>query len=129
MSDTISSKRVAEILRLAFTILKENGGSMEQHAVVDELKRRLTFTPYEQSSSNGKGPRWLFRMSMRSVEAVKADWLIKDGAGSKSSWRLTLEGKEAMERPLEDFSRMMKALYRRWEAQNKLARSTQRASE
>jgi restriction system protein len=112
-SKALAAKTVFE----AFSILKEEGGSLPGKEVIDRMRQRIQFTDWEKEIYEKTGyVRWESILHFFTVDASKAGYMRK----SKGVWYLTPEGEEALKKykPVE-LLESATAAYRKWDAERK----------
>ncbi len=89
-----TKKLGAKVLYEAFSILKKAGGQLPGREVVNQIEKKLTFTPWETARYEKTGYiRWQSILHFFTIDAIKAGFLRKQ----KGIWILTTEGEEAMQ--------------------------------
>ena len=82
----------ALLVRMTLEVLRDAGGPLQPREAVDEIERRVQFTPYElERSANGQ-PRWRVHLGWYSGDAVTVGWMTKRGG-----WAIIEAGIEALE--------------------------------
>jgi 5-methylcytosine-specific restriction protein B len=77
---------------MTLEVLRDAGGPLQPREAVDEIERRVQFTPYElERSANGQ-PRWRVHLGWYSGDAVTVGWMTKRGG-----WAIIEAGIEALE--------------------------------
>ncbi len=95
----------------ALHAIQENGGSMSSKQVVDVVAKRLSFSDWEKEVNASNHPRWYIIMTFKSVDYVKAGYLIK----KKGVWYITPEGENALKTQTpEQMARNTTDLYKKW---------------
>jgi restriction system protein len=92
---TISpTKQVAaKVIYEAFKILKEAGGELPGREVVEQIEKRVTFTPWELERYQKTGYiRWQSILHFYTIDCIKAGFLRKQSG----IWILTGEGEKAL---------------------------------
>src|SRR6266702_512984 len=105
-----------KVIYQAFKILKKDGGQLPGREVVNQIEKKLTFTPWETARYEKTGYiRWQSILHFYTIDAIKAGFLRKQ----KGIWILTAEGEEAMQ--LGQIGLLEKAndAYKVWKEKNK----------
>lgn len=113
----VTRKRTGELLRVVFQILLEHPDGIQAGVVLQEMKSRVTLTPYESGEyESGGGQRVDKIVRFGTVDCVKAGWLTKN----KGIWQITPEGKQAFNTLVdpEAFAKRALQLYNEWRAAN-----------
>lgn len=113
MNKGISRSRIlgAKTMYAALLALKDNNGSLPVSIVMQEVKKRVNFDPWELEIYEATGAiRWQSIMSFFSIDYVKAGFIVK----KKGIWYLTPEAEDLLK--LGDIQLMEKATeaYRKW---------------
>lgn len=110
----ITRERAGQIVRAAFGVLLNHPDGLQVRHLIEEVKRVLPLTEYEQGSyQNSPGvPRFDKIIRFTTIQSVKAGWLVK----SKGVWTLTDAGRDAYVAFPEpgDFMRESYRLYAAW---------------
>ncbi len=110
-----SFQTAAKSMSAALTILKEKGGSMPSHQLMDEVGKRVKFTPWELELTSRGGIRWQNVYHFSSVDYVKAGYLVK----KNSIWYITQEGEVAITKyNPEELHLIAQKAYRQWRNEN-----------
>ncbi len=99
-----------ERIKLALTILKENGGEMHHRELIDAMGDNLRLSEDELSTYDGGGVKWKVQLRYSSIGWAKAGFIRK----RKGIWYLTPEGEEISSRPAEEIRKTVKERYREW---------------
>ncbi len=112
----ITRKRVGELLRKVFEVLKEHPDGLPAKEVLERVEKSLTLTDFEKSNYPSRPNVRRFEKIVRfsTIPTVKAGWLLK----SKGQWTVTEEGKQAYTQfqDPERFAREARRLYQEWAA-------------
>lgn len=110
----ITGRRVGEVLRKLFEILRMHPDGMRAKDALSELAAAVTMTEYERGNYDSGGRRFEKIVRFATVDCAKAGWLSKN----KGIWSLTEAGSSAYDqlRDPETFYRRAQALYKEWRA-------------
>jgi restriction system protein len=110
----VTKKRVGEILRELFNILKGHPEGMRAKEALNALANSVTMTEYERGNYESGGRRFEKIVRFATVDCAKAGWLTKN----KGIWTLTEAGIIAYRdfRDPEAFYRRAQQLYKAWRA-------------
>jgi restriction system protein len=110
----ITRRRVGELQRGVFKILRECPDGLPAKDVLERLEKIVPPTDFEKSDYPNRPGVRRFEKIVRfaTIAPVKAGWLVK----SKGRWTLTEEGKRAYDRfqDPEEFMGESGRLYRQW---------------
>lgn len=112
----ITRRRVGELVRGVFRILKNESEAIPAKDVLQRLEALVPPTPFEASfypdRPNVRRYEKIVRFS--TIAAVKAGWLLKN----KGAWSLTEAGRDAYAKfsDPEEFGREARRLYTKWKA-------------
>jgi 5-methylcytosine-specific restriction enzyme B len=90
----VADQRVqrALLVRTTLEVLRDAGGPVLPREAVDEIERRVQFTPYELERSPDGQSRWRVHLGWYTGEAATVGWMTKRGG-----WAITEAGIEALE--------------------------------
>ena len=80
------------LVRTTLEVLRDAGGPLQPRGAVDEIERRVQFTPYELEHLADGQPRWRVHLGWYSGDAATVGWMTKRGG-----WAITEAGIEALE--------------------------------
>ncbi|MEM6501764.1 MAG: restriction endonuclease [Cyanobacteria bacterium P01_C01_bin.89] len=105
-------KRIGELLRVVFQILKESEDPIQASQVINRVIERVEVTNYETGSYPSGGRRIDKMIRFATVDCVKAGWILKE----KGKWSLTDIGQTAYEKYTDPFTFYSEAvrLYQAW---------------
>lgn len=110
----ITRERAGEIVRAAFAVLLDHPDGLQVRLLIEEVKKTLPLTPYEQGSYDNSPGMLRFDKIIRftTIQSVKAGWLVK----AKGVWTLTDDGRAAFKQFTDpgDFMRESYRLYAAW---------------
>lgn len=107
----ITKERLGEWFKTAISIIDENGGQLSSKDLVDEMRRRLTFTDYENAILEKTGNiRWTSAFHFWSIDFTKGGYIRK----SKGTWYLTDSGKELLDLSPVKIIETANAAYKKW---------------
>lgn len=110
----ITHKRVGELLRTVFEILREHPDGLQAKEVLAKVPEKVTLDEYELGNfpSQPLAKRYEQIIRFATIDAVKAGWLTK----VKGTWALTDTGIQAFEdiRDPAEFARQLNRIYRAW---------------
>lgn len=118
---TDALRRRGEILRGVFQVLTDNPRGVRAAQVIEEVRRKVPPTPWEDSFFPGTSQkRYDKRLRFHTITTVKAGWLVKDGG----TWSLTDAGRDAYERLADpaEFAASSDRAYRKWDKANQLTK-------
>jgi len=110
----VTVKRVGELLRKLFEILKAQPEGVQAKEALRRLAESVQLTEYEQGTYESGGRRFEKIVRFATVDCAKAGWLSKN----KGIWTLTDAGLAAYDKyPEPDaFYRRAQQLYKEWRA-------------
>ena len=82
----------ALLVRTTLELLRDAGGPLQPREAIDEIERRVQFTPYELERSADGQPRWRVHLGWYTGDAATVGWMTKRGG-----WAITEAGIEALE--------------------------------
>jgi 5-methylcytosine-specific restriction protein B len=82
----------ALLVRTALEVLRDADGPLEPGEAVEQVERRVQFTPYELESSARGQPRWRVPFSYYTAAATTVGWMTKRGG-----WAITEAGIDALD--------------------------------
>ena len=82
----------ALLVRTTLEVLRDAGGPLLPREAVDEIERRVQFTPYELERSPDGQSRWRVHLGWYTGDAATVGWMTKRGG-----WAITEAGIEALE--------------------------------
>jgi len=111
MAET-TRRRLGELLRKLFDILKQSQEGMSAAAALERLASSIQLTEYESGNYGSGGRRFEKIVRFATVDCVKAGWLVKN----KGTWMVTEAGLEAHRRftDPEAFHKEAARLYYIW---------------
>lgn len=89
---SITQTRLGEFVKAALQVLADNDGHLPSRDVIRLAEPRLQLNDHERETLPKGLARWENALQWYTVDAVKADWLIK----RNGVWYLTAEGKKAL---------------------------------
>lgn len=110
----ITKRRGGELQRGVCGILKDEPDGLHVKEIFKRLERLVPPNEYERGEYK-QGRRYEFVVRFKTIELVKAGWLVKD----RGQWSLTEEGRKAYEQidcP-EEFARQSSRIYYQWQKQ------------
>lgn len=90
MAET-TRRRLGELLRKLFEILKQSPEGMSAAAALEQLAGSVQLTDYEAGNYGSGGRRFEKIVRFATVDCVKAGWLVKN----RGTWIVTEAGLEA----------------------------------
>jgi restriction system protein len=115
-----SRQRTAELLKIAFDVLSENGRSLALAKLREKITEQSDFSPDDLVVLSGSGlPRWQVILHFSSVECVKAGFITKQNG----VWHLTPDGEAVRLLGGEQIFDKARASYREWLARRAVANS------
>ncbi len=108
----ITKRRVGELLRALFQLLKIQPDGIRAADALAALEKQVKLTAYEAGEYPTGGRRFEKIVRFSTVAPVKAGWLVKN----KGIWTLTPEGEAALQAhpDPEQFQRAAVQLYNKW---------------
>lgn len=107
-----SKALAARVLHAALVAVREAGGQLHLGDIRALLQRELEFDEWASYIIESNGlPRWEMYLHFFSIDAVKANYLIK----SRGVWSLTGDGVAALNLGAEGFLRSAQQKYRAWQ--------------
>jgi 5-methylcytosine-specific restriction protein B len=82
----------ALLVRTTLEVLRDADGPLQPREAVDQIERRVQFTPYELERSADRQSRWKVHLSFYTGDAATVGWITKRGG-----WAITEAGIEALE--------------------------------
>ena len=82
----------ALLVRTTLEVLRDAGGPLQPREAVDEIERRVQFTPYELERPADGQSRWRVHLGWYTGDAATVGWMTKRGG-----WAITEAGIEALE--------------------------------
>ena len=109
------------LVQTTLEVLKDAGVPLQPREAVDEIERRVQFTPYELERLADGQPRWRVHLGWYSGDAATVGWMTKRGG-----WAITEAGIEALETyPAPDeLVAELNRLYREIDQRRKAAHET-----
>jgi 5-methylcytosine-specific restriction protein B len=109
------------LVRTTLEVLRDAGGPLQPRGAVDEIERRVQFTPYELEHLADGQPRWRVHLGWYSGDAATVGWMTKRGG-----WAITEAGIEALETYLapNELVAELNRLYREIDQRRKTAQET-----
>ena len=115
-TEEIETVRNDELMLATLEVLSENPHPVPRAQVLEEIRRRFDFTPYELAPTGKNGNiRWRVHLSWMSTDLKSAGWLTKDSDG----WQITPEGLAALDRYRDDPAGMRTEAMSAYREQNK----------
>lgn len=106
----------AKVIYETFKILKEAGGQLPGREVVEQIEKRVPFTPWELERYQKTGYiRWQSILHFYTIDCIKAGFLRKQSG----IWILTSEGEKALKLSPVALLDHATTAYRVWHDQNK----------
>ncbi len=111
-----SKKVAAKTLYAALKVLKENGGALNVHELVEKVGQVVELDEWAKERYEKSGYiRWQSILHFHSIGCVKAGFIVK----KKGTWYLTPEGEDAIELGEDSLLQKIDEAYRNWAIKRK----------
>ena len=104
-----------KLIYAAMTFLKEKGGELSGHEVIEEVEKRVHLDKWAKEQYKNGTIRWQVILSFMTLYATKVGFLIKNNG----RWYLTLEGEQALKLGEKNFDQAVEDGYREWKLKNR----------